>query len=88
MRSDRVVYHQPCFDHISGILHIRKPMLIQAVIPQSGIEALEGRILRRFPGGMNCRLALFLFRGQTNSVIIPLGRNSYDVHVELCPFRW
>ena len=45
-----IVVPAPSGDQDTSLLQARKPMVIQALIPEAPVEALDERILRGFPG--------------------------------------
>ena len=45
-----IVVPAPGGDQDTSLLQARKPMVIQALIPEAPVEALDERILRGFPG--------------------------------------
>ena len=50
VRSMLIVVPAPGGDQDTSLRQTRKPMVIQALIPEAPVEALDERILRGFPG--------------------------------------
>ena len=47
MRSVGVVVDPPCFDDLAGLVQVGEQMLVEALVPQSAVEALDEAILHR-----------------------------------------
>jgi hypothetical protein len=50
VRSHRVVVLSPRFDDPAGIRQGQKPRLVQALVSESAVEALDVRVLNRLAG--------------------------------------
>ena len=47
MRADLVVVASPVGDHVSGLCERREPVLVEALITELAVEALDVAVLRR-----------------------------------------
>jgi len=59
VRTDLVIEMPPGLDLFPGVLHMKKPVLVEALIPQFAVEALDKGIVRRLSGSDMLQLNAF-----------------------------